>query len=405
MANLLLIFFLAIFGCWFYPIRSAAVTYEMEATTEQLKQLLESRICETLPQLPSCLRNNGSMEDSLDAGGISPVAEFVSENAFLAMALDYIANTQQLNKELRERDTTKVMQVAKLELENEQLQLKVKSLEEEWPLSISRRQRAAVSTSGSGPVPYQPTANLLRPVDCADHLILGANVSGVYEIYPFKCRCSEPIKVWCDMETDGGGWTVFLMRQKPQNQSHALNFTRSWSEYRQGFGNASTEYWIGNENLNVMTNTRPYILRLDFQQKEGNFRWGEWTKFIVGDEANKYKLEVPTFNSRSMISNCLAHHNNRFFSTFDMDNDGIASKSCAIQHKSGWWFNNCATLDPLTPFTPEGHIGIMCTYLLNGKQVPLEGQFLQMKMRPAICSQLIKTVLFNTHTCVGHNAL
>ena len=42
--------------------------------------------------------------------------------------------------------------------------------------------------------------------DCYDWLhIGGATKSGIYEITP---PGTKPFKVFCDMETDGGGWTV-----------------------------------------------------------------------------------------------------------------------------------------------------------------------------------------------------
>ena len=40
------------------------------------------------------------------------------------------------------------------------------------------------------------------PADCSG---IQASSSGIYEIKPFA---SEIIQVYCDMETDGGGWLV-----------------------------------------------------------------------------------------------------------------------------------------------------------------------------------------------------
>ena len=40
--------------------------------------------------------------------------------------------------------------------------------------------------------------------DCLHVQSSGTNRSGVYRIYPD----STPVDVYCDMETEGGGWTV-----------------------------------------------------------------------------------------------------------------------------------------------------------------------------------------------------
>ena len=48
--------------------------------------------------------------------------------------------------------------------------------------------------------------------------------------------------VWCDQETDGGGWTVLLKRQRQNNQ---LDFRQDWYHYKTGFGDAKGEYWMG----------------------------------------------------------------------------------------------------------------------------------------------------------------
>lgn len=48
-----------------------------------------------------------------------------------------------------------------------------------------------------------------QPVDCADILQMGYNKSGIYEIRPNN-RLTEgrPLRVYCDMDTNEGGWTV-----------------------------------------------------------------------------------------------------------------------------------------------------------------------------------------------------
>ena len=62
--------------------------------------------------------------------------------------------------------------------------------------------------------------------------------TGVYTIKP----ADTEVKVQCDMETENGGWTVLHARNR-----NDLQYNRTWNEYRFGFGDAASEYWIGND--------------------------------------------------------------------------------------------------------------------------------------------------------------
>ena len=79
----------------------------------------------------------------------------------------------------------------------------------------------------------------LKTRDCSDILKQGHSNSGVYEIYQ-----PERTHVYCNMETDGGGWTVILNRQNGDGY-----FDRTWVEYKIGFGDVSGNHWLGNKYL------------------------------------------------------------------------------------------------------------------------------------------------------------
>lgn len=54
------------------------------------------------------------------------------------------------------------------------------------------------------------------------------------------------MKVYCDMDYDGGGWTVIQRRGAPLERGVVRqDFAQGWSAYEKGFGSAEQDYWIG----------------------------------------------------------------------------------------------------------------------------------------------------------------
>lgn len=50
------------------------------------------------------------------------------------------------------------------------------------------------------------------------------------------------------------------------------NFNRDWTDYKNGFGDPAREFWLGNENIYMLTNNDDYSLRVELEDFEGNKR-------------------------------------------------------------------------------------------------------------------------------------
>ena len=61
--------------------------------------------------------------------------------------------------------------------------------------------------------------------------------------------------VYCDMTRNGGGWTVIQRRI-----NGSKNFNRNWQDYKNGFGSAEGEYWIGNDVIHKLTKNTSVVM-------------------------------------------------------------------------------------------------------------------------------------------------
>ncbi|NXF12266.1 ANGP4 protein, partial [Smithornis capensis] len=144
----------------------------------------------------------------------------------------------------------------------------------------------------------------------------------------------SPLQAYCDMETDQGGWTVIQLRA-----NGSLSFQRSWREYKQGFGDAAGEYWLGNEAVHLLTSQVPYALRVELQDWEGSQVYAHYGKFQLGSEQQLYRLSLQDYSGTAGQQSGLALHGTQF-STRDADNDNCLCK-CAQMLSGGWWFDAC----------------------------------------------------------------
>ena len=167
---------------------------------------------------------------------------------------------------------------------------------------------------------------------CKETLDQGFDANGVYTIDPGDGH--GPFEVYCDMETDGGGWAVFQRRE-----DGSVDFYRDWVDYKNGFGDLDKEFWLGLDKISRLTKESPQTIRFDLSDFDGNSRYAQYGTFEVGNEASGYVLNVGSYSGNAGDS-FIPRSNGMKFSTKDKDQDTWGT-NCAVSFKGAWWYSSC----------------------------------------------------------------
>uniref|UniRef100_A0A3P9PI14 Tenascin Cb n=1 Tax=Poecilia reticulata TaxID=8081 RepID=A0A3P9PI14_POERE len=207
---------------------------------------------------------------------------------------------------------------------------------------------------------FTTTGVLYRhPRDCSQALLNGDASSGMHTIYLGGDE-NQPLQVYCDMSTDGGGWIVFLRRQ-----SGRLEFFRNWKNYTAGFGDMNDEFWLGK-----------------FLQINGmGQQIAELTCHLLLEQLRHFHVIcVPYKNCVCFLGDSMTYHHGRPFSTYDHDND-IAVTNCALSYKGAFWYKNCHRVNLMGRYGDNSHSKGVNWFHWKGHEHSIE--FAEMKIRPS----------------------
>nr|XP_042121545.1 tenascin-X isoform X6 [Peromyscus maniculatus bairdii] len=233
--------------------------------------------------------------------------------------------------------------------------------------------RAVWGESLTPPVSTSFTTGGLRipfPRDCGEEMQNGVSSSKTTTIFLNGNR-ERPLDVFCDMETDGGGWLVFQRRMDGQT-----DFWRDWEEYAHGFGNISREFWLGNEVLHSLTQAGDYSMRVDL--RAGNEAvFAQYDFFRVDSAMENYRLHLEGYHGTAGDS--MSYHSGSVFSARDRDPNNLLIP-CAVSYRGAWWYRNChyANLNGLYGSTVD-HQGVSW---YHWKGFEFSVPFTEMKLRP-----------------------
>ena len=181
--------------------------------------------------------------------------------------------------------------------------------------------------------------------------------SGLYAIRDpcDKLFTTSRLTVNCDMEADGGGWTIIQRRNASMGW---VNFARSWADYEKGFGDLDGEFWIGLKNIHELTNQQRMSLRLSVWNNTVHYVNWNYPFFRISDGSGRYALmqHIGVGSGEGSDTRAFTHegHTNYYFTTVDYFS---GNRNCGYRRQSGWWYYNgiCAmTTNPNGLHQPSG---------------------------------------------------
>lgn len=179
--------------------------------------------------------------------------------------------------------------------------------------------------------------DIIAPRDCSDYSAMMKMKNGVYKVTPDPRNGT--FEVFCDMESNGGGWTVIQRRI-----NGSVNFNRTWADYKNGFGDLRGEFWLGNDRIHLLTRAKDMVLRIELEDFQGVREYAKYSLFYVANEFLKYRLSTSQYSGtagNALLIDKEYSHDQMFFTTWDRDHDKYPSGNCGIYYGSGWWFNAC----------------------------------------------------------------
>lgn len=116
---------------------------------------------------------------------------------------------------------------------------------------------------------------------------------------------------YCETRYDDGGWIVIQNRM-----DGTTDFFRTWSEYKEGFGNIAGEFWMGLDKIHELTSTKIYTLLIVLENFDGETKFAKYSSFGISSESSQYTLSL-LGRYVGDAGDSLSYHAGMKFSTFE----------------------------------------------------------------------------------------
>uniref|UniRef100_H2Z1S1 Fibrinogen C-terminal domain-containing protein n=1 Tax=Ciona savignyi TaxID=51511 RepID=H2Z1S1_CIOSA len=163
------------------------------------------------------------------------------------------------------------------------------------------------------------------------------------------------IYIQCKMSNASNPHMNYSYMTFQRRKNGKVNFLRGWKNYVNGFGNPNGEYWVGLENVYLLTRqnkralTHGYstirpTLRIDMKDWDGVRAYAVYKRFTISSD--KYNYQVSDIGKRTgtVVKQAVSDPFFREeFTSFDHIREGLIFYShCPQPTNGGWWFSFCS---------------------------------------------------------------
>lgn len=136
--------------------------------------------------------------------------------------------------------------------------------------------------------------------------------------------------------------------------NYGYGLDQTWAAYKYGFSDANGGYWMGNENIHLMTNNgATWQICLDAQLLSGIQYSLLFRSFVLHSESAGYTYFMSNVAGTGANDPLGSTNGQIQFSTKDVNNQPCCCAEHAIRCKGGWWYS-CSTSSSTIPFAFNG---------------------------------------------------